>query len=112
MLGDDVLGAVGEGQQVAHGDEGVVEGLDGRDPLVRVQREHLLQQVDALPAVRLLRLHVRPVQVGHVHLQHVAEGGGDLKYEHCPKYQLLPSLLTLYLITNLLHYITLSHFCD
>ena len=77
-----VLGAVGEGQQVAHGDEGVVEGLDGRDPLVGVQREHLLQQVDALPAVRLLRQHVRPIQVGHVHLQHVCVcvcGGGGVK---------------------------------
>ena len=69
-----VLGAVGEVQQVAHGDKGVVEGLHGRDALVGVQRQHLLQQVDELPAVRLLRQHVRPVQGGHVHLQHRGVG--------------------------------------
>lgn len=54
---------------MCHGDEGVVQSLHGRDPLVRVQRQHLLQQVYELPPVGLLSQDVRPLQVGHVHLR-------------------------------------------
>lgn len=54
---------------MCHGDEGVVQSLHGRDPLVCVQRQHLLQQVYELPPVGLLSQDVCPLQVGHVHLQ-------------------------------------------
>ena len=53
-----------------HGDEGVVQGLDWSDSLIGVYGQHLLQQVDELPPVRLLHQHVTPFQIcGHVHLQ-------------------------------------------
>lgn len=51
-----------------HGDEGVAQSLHGRDPLVCIQRQHLLQQVDELPPVGLLRQDVGPLQARHVHL--------------------------------------------
>ena len=75
-----LLGAVGEVQQVGHGHKGVCQGLHGRDALVCVQRQHLLQEVDELPPVRLLRQHVRPLQVrGHVHLDARADAGVRLQ---------------------------------
>ena len=47
----------------------MVERFDGRDPLVRVDGQHLGQQVDELPPVGLLRQHLGPLQVRrHVHL--------------------------------------------
>lgn len=52
-----------------HGNEGVVERLHGRYPLVCVQSQHLLQQVDEFPSVSLLCQDVRPLQARHVHLQ-------------------------------------------
>lgn len=58
-----------EVQQVSHGDEGVVQSLHGRDPLVRIQRQHLLQQVYELPPVGLLCQDVCALQVCHVYLQ-------------------------------------------
>ena len=58
-----------EVEEVVHGDEGVVEGLDGGDPLVRVDGQHLGQQVYELPAVCLLRQHLTAFQVRrHIHL--------------------------------------------
>lgn len=65
----DLLRTVREVQQVSHGDKGVVQSLHGRDPFVRVQRQHLLQQVYELPAVSLLCQDVCALQVRHVNLR-------------------------------------------
>lgn len=64
-----LLRAVREVQQVCHGDKGVVQSLHGRDALVGVQRQHLLQQVYELAPVGLLRQDVGPLQGGHVDLE-------------------------------------------
>lgn len=69
-----LLRAVREVQQVRHGDKGVVQSLHGRDALVCVQRQHLLQQVYELPPVGLLCQDVRPLQVAHVDLQRETQG--------------------------------------
>lgn len=57
-----------EVQQVRHGNEWMVQRLHGGDPFVGVECQHLLQQVDELPSVGLLRQDVSPLQVCHVHL--------------------------------------------
>lgn len=65
----DLLGAMGEVQQVCHGDKGVVQRLDGGDSFVRVDCQHLRQQIYELPSVCLLCQHVTSLQVRrHVHL--------------------------------------------
>lgn len=74
QCGYGLLRAVREVQQVCHGDKGVVESLHGRDALVGVQRQHLLQQVYELPPVGLLCQDVRPLQVGHVDLRGETQG--------------------------------------
>ena len=67
--GLDSLVAMGEVGQVLHGDKGVVEGLGGGYPLLRVDPQHLLQQAHKLPAVSLLGQQVAPLQIHHqVHL--------------------------------------------
>lgn len=58
-----LLCAVREVEEVRHGNKGVVERFDGGDPLVCVNGEHLGQQVNELPPVRLLGEHVAPLQV-------------------------------------------------
>lgn len=60
---------MGEVEQVGHGHKGVVQSLHRRDPLIGVQSEHLLQQVNELPPVRLLCQDVSSLQTGHVHLR-------------------------------------------
>ena len=57
-----------EVEQMGHRHKGVVERLHGGDPLVSIQSEHLLQQVDELPPVCLLCQDVRPLQTSHVDL--------------------------------------------
>lgn len=58
-----------EVEQVRHGNEGVVQRLHGRDSLVRVEGQHLLQQVYELAAVGLLCQDVAALQGRHVDLQ-------------------------------------------
>ena len=67
----------------------MVQGLDWSDSLIGVYGQHLLQQVDELPPVRLLHQHVTPFQIcGHVHLQ--ASGGKLPRFRWA---SLAPSLL-------------------
>lgn len=83
-----VLRAVGEIQEVGHGDEGVVERLDGGDPLVGVDGQHLGQQVDELPAVGLLRQHVAALQVRrHVHLEAAGRQSSKTRKQTSPTAQ-------------------------
>lgn len=49
--------------EVAHCDKGVPQSLCGRDPLVSIQSQHPLQEVDKLTPIRFLSQHVGPLQV-------------------------------------------------
>lgn len=63
------LCAVGEVQQVGHSNKWMVERLNGRDPFICVDGQHLGEQVDELSPVCLLRQHVTALQLcAHVHL--------------------------------------------
>lgn len=57
---------------MCHGNERVVQRLHGCDPFVRVEGQHLFQQVDKLPPVGLLCQDVCALQGCHVHLQKVS----------------------------------------
>ena len=61
---------MGEVQQVRHGNEGVTDGIEGRDAGVGVDRQHPGQQVDELPPIRLLHQYITVIEITwHVHLR-------------------------------------------
>lgn len=64
-----VLCAVRKVQEMCHGYKRVVECLDGCNAFVRIDGQHLGQQVNELASVRLFCQHVTALKVrGQVHL--------------------------------------------